>query len=210
MVCGSTRVRGHSATLGPGVILGHHVRVGEDVSMSHSVVLDGVAVGGGLEIRECLVHASGIANLAWGAIVPAEALGSLLGSAVARQSPRISFLERLLALLLLLLLPVLSLLPGARGTAPLAQAFRSRFRGGLGAVILGRRALVGRSTEATGLDKELENEPFGAIAVGDTWGASSADEHVLADIYWCTHRTWPYRLGMVQAYLRALATGRPA
>ncbi len=67
-----------NAVLGPGVILGRNVRVGADMALSQSVVLDGVCLDGGLDIKESLVHERGIANFAWQVVVPAQALGSLL------------------------------------------------------------------------------------------------------------------------------------
>jgi len=66
------------ATLGPGVILGRDVQIGADLTLCQTVVLDGLIIDGGMDIRESLVHARGIANFAWQVVVPAHALGSLL------------------------------------------------------------------------------------------------------------------------------------
>jgi N-acetylglucosaminyldiphosphoundecaprenol N-acetyl-beta-D-mannosaminyltransferase len=67
-----------NAVLGPGVVLGRNVRIGSDMALSRAVVLDGVALDGGLDIREALVHERGIASFAWQVIVPSQALGNLL------------------------------------------------------------------------------------------------------------------------------------
>ena len=147
----------------------------------------------------------------WHSFVPSQALGHLLKPThtIIR---KVGWSERIVALALLPLLPVLSLLPGSRAESPLGTAFRTRFRPGLLKVLWGGYALVGRSSETEALVatewRDLAADPLGVIAVGDTWGADSADEHLMADLYWSVNQSWPERWTILRSYLRALATGK--
>jgi hypothetical protein len=199
------------AQVGPHVVLGAHVCLENGVEIKHSVVLPGVTVGQGLDITHSLVGLSGISSLSWNSFVPSQALGHLL-QPTHTIVKKVGWPERAVALVLLLLVPALSLLPGARAQSPLGRAFRSRFRPQLITVLWGAHALVGRSSETSSLVatdwRDLASDPLGVIAVGDTWGAESADEHLIADLYWSVNQNWPQRWALLRGYLRALGTGK--
>ena len=200
-----------NAKIGPNVVLGAHVKVEDGVEIKHSIVLPGITIGQGLDITQSLVGLSGIASLTWHSFVPSQALGHLLKPthSIIR---KVGWSERIVVLALLPLLPVLSLLPGSRAESPLGTAFRTRFRPGLLKVLWGGYALVGRSSETEALVatewRDLAADPLGVIAVGDTWGANSVDEHLMADLYWSVNQSWPERWTILRSYLRALATGK--
>jgi UDP-N-acetyl-D-mannosaminuronic acid transferase (WecB/TagA/CpsF family) len=199
------------AQLGPHVVLGAHVCLENGVEIKHSVVLPGVTVGQGLDITHSLVGLSGISSLSWNSFVPSQALGHLL-QPTHTIVKKVGWPERALALMLLMLVPVLSLLPGARAQSPLGRAFRTRFRPKLVTVLWGAHALVGRSSETAALVatdwRDLASDPLGVIAVGDTWGAEGVDEHLIADLYWSVNQNWPQRWSLLRGYLRALGTGK--
>jgi UDP-N-acetyl-D-mannosaminuronic acid transferase (WecB/TagA/CpsF family) len=199
------------AQVGPHVVLGAHVCLENGVEIKHSVVLPGVTVGQGLDITHSLVGLSGISSLSWNSFVPSQALGHLL-QPTHTIVKKVGWPERAVALVLLLLVPALSLLPGARAQSPLGRAFRSRFRPQLITVLWGAHALVGRSSETSSLVatdwRDLASDPLGVIAVGDTWGAEGVDEHLIADLYWSVNQNWPQRWALLRGYLRALGTGK--
>lgn len=197
--------------LGPNVVLGAHVKLENGVDIAHSIVLPGITIGQGLDIAQSLVGLSGISSLTWNSFVPSQALGHLL-KPTHTIIKKVGWTERVVALALLPLVPLLSLLPGARAQSPLGMAFRTRFRPGLLKVLWGGHALVGRSSETEALVatewRDLAADPLGVIAVGDTWGADSPDEHLMADLYWSVNQNWHQRWTILRSYARALATGK--
>jgi N-acetylglucosaminyldiphosphoundecaprenol N-acetyl-beta-D-mannosaminyltransferase len=198
-----------STTVGPNVVLGEGCRVEGETTVRDALVADGVCIKGPAEVEQAVVTPAGLLHAAYDVWLPADATGDLLGTtAAAGAAPGITGLERLAALLILLvgLLPVLALRALGRG-----RDFSQRVFPQLPSVIRGERALVGiadqpelpESIRASGWSEALRKAPRGLVRPRDAFAIADPEAAAWADVHWLLHAGWKERLRLLRAYFRA-------
>lgn len=198
-----------TAIVGPNVVLGEGCRIDGDTHIRNAMVADGVRIRGPVEVNQAIVTTGGLFNTAYDVWLPMDATGDILSTSNTMALPAISVLERLTALLALVvcLPPVLMLrILGRDGD------FSKRVFPQLASVIRGQHALIGisdlpnlpdlpESIQSSGWSQALQKAPKGLISPRDAFAISDAEEAAWADVHWLLHASGKERLRLLRSYI---------
>lgn len=201
-----------TASVGPNVVLGEGCRIDGDTRIRNSLVADGVRIKGPVEVERAIVTTGGLFNTAYDVWLPMDATGDILSTSNTMALPAISVLERLTAVLALVvcLPPVLMLRTLGRD-----GDFSRRVFPQLASVVRGQHALIGVSDQsrlldlpdlpetiqASGWSQALQKAPKGLISPRDAFAISDAEEAAWADVHWLLHASWKERLRLLKTYM---------